>query len=306
MPSFTHDAVLFLFRSCPELAPNLLRDALHCDLPAYSEVRIESADLTDLQPAQYRADLVLLLYDARPVLGIVVEAQLGRDEDKPYSWPAYVANLRSRIRCPVCLLVVTVEDRVARWASRSIDLGGGNHFTPFVLAPSGVPEVTDEERARGDPELAVLSAMAHGRDRDTDRSVQIAVAAMAASIGLDAERSTLYFDLVVTSLSKAARKALQSMDPAKYEYQSEFARRYLALGRAEGEALGRAEGEALGRAEGEARGRVALLLKQLALRFGPLSLEQVERVHTASLEELESFAERVISAGSLDEVLGPD
>ena len=51
---------------------------------------------------------------------------------------------------------------------------------------------------------------------------------MAASVGLDAERSTLYFDLVADSLSEAARKVLQGMDPTKYEYQSEFARRYVA------------------------------------------------------------------------------
>jgi hypothetical protein len=61
MPSQLHEALLSLFRNRPELAPELLRDALHIQLPAYSEARIESADLTDLQPAAYRADLVVLL-----------------------------------------------------------------------------------------------------------------------------------------------------------------------------------------------------------------------------------------------------
>jgi hypothetical protein len=43
-----------------------------------------------------------------------------------------------------------------------------------------------------------------------------------ASLGLDADRSRLYFDLVLASLSEAARRELQTMDPAKYEYQSEL------------------------------------------------------------------------------------
>lgn len=196
MPSQLHEALLLLFRNRPQLAPELLREALHIELPLYSEVRLDSADLTQLQPAEYRADLVVLLYEGEPVLGIVVEAQLQADPDKRYTWPVYVAGLRARIRRPVCLLVLTVNEVVAKWAAQSVDLGGGNYFTPLVIGPSGVPEVTDEEAARADPELAVLSAMAHGHDADAHKALRIAVTAMTASVGLDQERLTLYFDLV--------------------------------------------------------------------------------------------------------------
>jgi hypothetical protein len=50
MPSMLHEILLQLFRNRPELAPELLREALHVTLPPYSEARIESADLTDVQP----------------------------------------------------------------------------------------------------------------------------------------------------------------------------------------------------------------------------------------------------------------
>lgn len=309
MPSQLHEALLLLFRNRPELAPEVLREALHVALPAYSEARIEEADLTDIQPAEYRADLVVLLYDGKPVLGIVIEVQLATDEDKRFVWPVYAAGLRARIRCPVCLLVVAVEERVARWAAQPVELGGGNRFAPLVLAPSGIPEITDVQRAKADAELAVLSAMAHGKDREPEKALEIAVAAIEASVGLDEERSRLYFDLVLHSLSEAARKALQSMDPARYEYQSEFARRYVAQGRAEGKAEGMAEGEAKGRAEGmakgEAKGKAELLLRLLVRRFGRVSAEVEQRVRAASIEELDTFAERVLTAESLDEVLAP-
>ncbi len=78
----------------------------------------------------------------KPVLGIVVEAQLQSDTDKRYSWPVYATGLRARIRCPVCLLVLTFSEPVAKWAAQGIDLGGGNRFTPLVIGPSGVPTVT--------------------------------------------------------------------------------------------------------------------------------------------------------------------
>jgi hypothetical protein len=60
MPSHLHEALLLLFRNRPALAPELLREALHVQLPDYTDVRIDSADLTDIQPAEYRADLVVL------------------------------------------------------------------------------------------------------------------------------------------------------------------------------------------------------------------------------------------------------
>lgn len=96
MPSLTHEALLLLFRNRPELAPELLRDALHLTLPAYSEVRLESADLTDVNPAEYRADLFVLLVDGKPVLGIVVEVQLSAKTGASRGSHARTRSKRSR------------------------------------------------------------------------------------------------------------------------------------------------------------------------------------------------------------------
>jgi hypothetical protein len=288
MPSQLHEVLLQLFRNRPLLAPELLRDALHVELPKFTEARIDSADLTDVQPAEYRADLVVLLLDGRPVLGIVIEVQLSAENRKRFVWPVYVATLRARLECPVCLLVVTADETVARWAAKPIEIGNGSRFVPLVLRPSGVPEVTDEVQAQSDPELAVLSAMAHGKDADAEKSAQIALAARSAVRGLDHDRSKLYFDLVLTHLSEAARRALQAMDPRKYEYQSDFARRYVA------------EGEA----RGEVRGRAALVAKLLARRFGPLTQQAETRIATASVAELDEIAERLLTAQTLHEAVG--
>ncbi|HEY4367598.1 MAG TPA: DUF4351 domain-containing protein [Steroidobacteraceae bacterium] len=295
MPSHLHEALLQLFRNRPELAPELL-SALQAELPAYTDVRIDSADLTEIQPAEYRADLVVALTHGAPVLGIVVEVQLSPDERKRFAWPAYVANLRARLKCPVCLLVVTRDEAVARWAARSIQMGCGS-IAPVVVGPDGVPEIIDEVQARADPELAVLSAIAHGRDADIHKYVQIALAAQLASLNLDEDRSILYLDLILASLSEAARRELQTMKPAGYEFQSDFAREMTARGRQEG----RQEG----RQQGHAEGRAALVVRLLTVRFGPLSDEAQTQVTCASSAELDLIGERLLTAPTLKDALGP-
>jgi hypothetical protein len=288
MPSQLHEVLLQLFRNRPALAPELLRDALHQELPSYSEARIDSPDLSEIQPAEYRADLVVLLLDGVPVFGIVVEVQLSPDERKQYVWPAYVAGLRARLKCPVSLLVVTADDACARWAARPIALGGSSYLVPWVLGPSGVPEITDEAVAQADPELAVLSAMAHGKDADIERSIRIALVAQRASANLDEDRSTLYCDFILHSLSEAARRAFKAMRAFKYEYQSDFARHYFAQGRAEGKAEGRAE----------------MVLRLLAVRFGQPDDATQARIAAASLADLDAIAERLFTAQTLQEALG--
>lgn len=231
---------------------------------------------------------IVLLLDGVPVFGIVVEVQLSPDERKQYVWPAYVAGLRARLKCPVSLLVITADDACARWAAKPIEMGGGSCLIPWVIGPSGVPEITDETVARADPELAVLSAMAHGKDADPGKSVRIALAAQLASADLDDDRSTLYCDLILHSLSEAARRAFQTMRAFKYEYQSDFAKHYFGKGKAEGKAEGRAE----------------LVLRQLTVRFGALSDDAKARVAGATAEELDAVAERVLTAQTLQEALG--
>jgi hypothetical protein len=292
MPSQLHESHLFLFRNQPTLAAQLIRDALGVELPPFRDAHIASADLTDLQPTEYRADLVIELQSDRPVYGIIVEVQLSIDDRKQYVWPAYVANLRARMRCPVSLLVVTADDSVARWAARGVDMGGLHSFAPYVLGPSRIPKIADERQARDNPELAVLSAMAHGRDSDPVQAIAVALAAQKASLALDVDRAKIYCDLILNSLGEAARQALKNMDARTYVYQSDFARQYIAQGRAEG------------RTEGESAGRSAVILRQLTFRFGVIEAEVQNRIQGASIPELELMSERLLTACTLHEAVG--
>jgi hypothetical protein len=125
--------------------------------------------------------------------------------------------------------------RWARWAARPIPIGHPDFaLTPLVIGPGSIPVVRDEAEARRAPDLAVLSVILNP---DRDDSVALAQTAIAAARTLDDRRATLYPDLVVASLPAAARLALEAlMVNGRYEYQSEFAKRYFSQGRAEGRA----------------------------------------------------------------------
>jgi len=293
MPSLQHESLLLLFRNRPELAPELLRDALHVALPVYSEVRLESAELTDLNPAEYRADLVVLLVDGKPVLGIVVEVQLSPDPGKRFTWPVYVAGLRARLKCPACVLVVTPTEDVARWCRKPIDVGPGSAFSPLVIGPTSVPVIDDVAAAERDPELAVLSVIAHG---DQAHAEVLGRAALLATLRLSDERQVLYSDLVFAALSEAARAALEDlMAGGTYEFQSEFAKKHQAKGRAEGVAEGRAEGVAEGRAEA--------LLAVLQARGLRVSDEVRARVFACTdVAQLDAWVRKAVTVTSVDEL----
>ena len=99
-----------------------------------------------------------------------------------------------------------------------------------MLRRTAVPVVTDPAEAARRPELGVLSAMAHG---ETEQGATIAAAVLPAIQELDDDRARLYYDLVYNSLNEAARRALEAMMKG-YEYQSDFAKKYVAQGRDRG------------------------------------------------------------------------
>lgn len=59
------------------------------------------------------------------------------------------------------------------------------------------------------------------------------------------------------------------------------------------------------REEGETKGRADVLLKLLGLRFGQVPDAIRARVEAASLTQLDTWVERVLTATTVDEVLGP-
>jgi len=239
MPSMAHEILADLFKNRPSLAAEILVEALDVSLPDYTEARITSVDLTEIQPAEYRADVVVLLFNGADLVRVViVEVQLATDARKRFTWPAYATVSRAIHECPVALLVIAPDPAVAAWCAEPIETGiPGFVLRPHVLRSADIPIVTDRGEVARRPELGVLSAIAHG---ETEAGEAIASAMLPVIKELDADRSRLYYDLVYNSVNEAARRVLEAM-MKNYEYQSPFAKKYVAEGRAEGRTEGRTE-----------------------------------------------------------------
>ena len=237
MPSREHEIPLRIVQNQPALAPVLLKEALGFEVPHHTEAVLTSSVLTNCDPKEWNSDgAVLLRRDGENVLAVVIERQNDRDGEKHYSWPAYLGTLYGRLKCPTMLVVLCPTDAIANWCAKPIGTGHpGFVLRPLAIGPSGTPVVTDGERARRLPELAVLSAYAHG---DTEpRTLWAVVEALDAT---SAEHRTFYYDYVLAGLGEAAREELEGlMSVDTYEWQSDFARKYVGIGREEGREEGR-------------------------------------------------------------------
>lgn len=268
--SIAHQAPLEVLRKAPAIVATLLREALGVEVPDFGSASVIDADFTQARATPFHADLAITLHgaarDRRPVMGIIVEIQRHRDNNKRYSWPLYVAALHARLGgCQTCLIVLASDERVARWAAAPIrTLQPGSPFIPLVIGPEQIPQIS-VERARREPWLAALFALAHGDRHDPEAAVQAAVVALEEL----PEHRAMFFDLISASFNETAWRALEnamriSMRIGDYELRSTFARRYFGKGLKKGIH------------EGELRATRALLVELAKDRFG-LAEDDVRR-----------------------------
>ena len=224
MASFSHEILVELFRNRVELARELLHVCAGIEIPGLT-FESGSIDLSQVTPTEYRADKVVIARDELriPTAAVIIEIQRSADAEKRWTWPEYVTALRARLRCPVTLLVMIPDDRLARWARDRIETGHpGFALAPVVVAPSDIPRI-DPALARDSPELAVLSTLVH-------LELDLAFAAFEAVQQLPETTADLYWDLILRAMPAAARQILE-VRVEGYKFQSEFALRHQALGR---------------------------------------------------------------------------
>ncbi len=319
MPSIVHESLVDLFRGCPSLASDILTDLGKLAPEESQKSHLTAAEFSDIKADEYRADAVIRIgridadtdsSESDPSDIVIVEVQLARDGKKRRSWPVYVTGARARYHCPATLLVLALDVGVANWCAHSIILDrNGSCINPVVIGPSQIPRITTVAQARKQPELAILSAVAHGKGSE---AAEVALAGLAACDGLDTDRATRYSDFILSMLGPAAWRAMERlMSTQSYQFQSEFARKYAEKGRKEGHEAGRKEGRKegedvgieVGMELGMEAGERAIVLRQLSKRFGPLDAAVLARIQQASVSNLELWADRILTAATLEEVL---
>jgi hypothetical protein len=297
--------------------PLLLREVFGVDVPAYERLAVSESVLDQLTPTEFRADLVVDLFDGvskRPRMSGVLEVQLRIDDDKLYSWPAYLILGRSRRRCETFVLVVAPDPEVAAWARKPIRLGPGNELRVFVLGPAEIPTITDPDVATASPELAVLSALAHGNEPEHGMPVlRVMLGALAT---LDSKDAEVYLQIVYKTLGARVRHAFQeevmlsepSQEDTEVERESKelfkVLQRIWARDRA-AKASAEAAGKAQGLVQGQARGKAEVLLKILAHAGIELSREQRHTIESCEdPAHVDAWIDRAFAAKSAADVLG--
>jgi hypothetical protein len=279
-----HESLVRFFELNPEFAARLIQDITGVVLPHHREARITSSTFSELDPPELRSDVVTLLENDQPVFAIVVEVQLWRKEEKRKSWLAFTAGLSRRLKCEVCVLVFTCDAAVATWAAQPLTFGLVSTFRPLVLGPSALPLITDTDKAKEALELAVLAVAAHGQEQPAGPVAEAADTVLRLLLDLDDDRALLYSDLIFTALSETARAVLEELTTMQgYEYQSDFARRHQAVGKAQGEA--------------------EAIVRFLAARGLTVTQEQRDRIFACTdLDTLSRWVDKAATVASTDEL----
>lgn len=301
MPSLEHEMPTELLRNRPELIESLLRDSVGLELPAHARVTAEGGDLNDVVPTEYRADSVVMFTrsgsgegsdDQRNVLAVAVEVQRDWKESKLWSWPVYVTTLRARKKCDAVLLVICPDEKTAELCAQSIPIGHpGFTLGPLVIGPSGLPLINEHQTTEA-PELAVLSAIAHGADLGVGS--QVLTAFVDTIYTANSQKTTdsgtlrLYADYVLMVLPELARKNLECiMTTATDKYKSDLLGGLFA------------EGEAKGEAKGEARA----ILTVLESRGVTITEETRQRIEScADVQQLDTWLGRAVNAATIDDL----
>ncbi|MEB3236958.1 MAG: DUF4351 domain-containing protein [Candidatus Sericytochromatia bacterium] len=274
-----HEVLIELLRQVPDqLAPALARALPDLD-PA---LPVTLVDVSASEPivVERRADLVMLIGEtARPRLIVVVEIQLGRDNDKLYSWPQYVVAMRQRWRCEVALLVIAPDPKVAAWARKPICLDRrGSQVVPLVLGSEDFPR-PDLKALSGHPHATVFHALLHCRDRGDLPLLEQALIDVKA---LPNPERVGYYEILRRCLSPSF---LELAEVAMSMEQTRFYQELVERLRAEGKAEAEARGELLGRRSQALRAISRLLGRRLALP-GPEALARMETLPLETLEQL--------------------
>ncbi|MEV0549511.1 hypothetical protein OG308_08725 [Nocardia salmonicida] len=208
-----------------------------------------------------------------------------------WKWPVYLTTLRSRLCCPVVLLVVTPSRKVAKWAEQPIELDTvGSVIQPLVLGPDRFPVVTDPDEARRRPERATLSAIAHGAGPHME---EVLAAFLAGLMKTDDEHAKMYLDLVDDALTVSASRRLEELMESTPQYRGRIATKYVAKGREEGREEGRTENAA------------HAVLTVLTARGLELSAAQRAQLAACSdFGQLDAWLTQAVTVTSTDELFG--
>jgi hypothetical protein len=282
MPSLEHEAPLEVIRQQPDVVADLLRRVLpRLRLPASVTGTLGATDMSQVAPAQYLADMVVVLSDeqtGKPVLAVVIEPQ-GRDrKTKKVSWPVYLTTAIKANKVPRAILVVICWDRREAARCRRVIRTGhpGFDLYPIVVDPRTFPSWEDAS-----PYLVILAG--------ATKAIDLATKASHADT---AALSTIILGVADT----AARGELEAL-MASPKFHSTFVDGLLQQGEE--------KGLEKGLEKGAVKSKVEDLIKVIRARGLGLTQAQQELVTSCSdLSQLDTWFDQALDAKTADDIFG--
>lgn len=243
MPSATHQDLVLLFRSHPELVVELAR-AAGAALAPVDELRERGSQVdSPLAPhLALQADLIIEgRRRGRVLWAIVLEVQLGPDPAKRWSVDLYRASVAYLLRRTVWVLMYSPDPKVRRWTATRM-FRDRPRLAPLVVQPAMIPVPSRIDPVAADPGRIVLAAVTHA----DPATVELALRLLWTLAPRHGER---YIRLVMASVREEVLRGLLDKldyDESQENYDeplSEFERRGSSFvrGRREGLDLGRLE-----------------------------------------------------------------
>jgi hypothetical protein len=265
------------------LAVALVSGAAGIELPDKIAATVGCADLTSVVPAQFLADMVIVVAaepGGKPIKAVVVESQLRSNEEKMFSWPVYVTVVRRLYKCDAFLLVICPDLAEAEECRKAIHIGHpGFGLEPIVVDPACTPDPQDPDLAPVGPELTVFAACMGTLDLEAETGQRQVLDAIR---GLDTEQRRAYQTLILAVVSDAARHALEAL-MATPAYKSEFVDSLVG--------------------QGLAQGKADTLLKILQSRDFHLTKRRHDEVETCrDVAKLDRWIERALTARTAEDV----
>ena len=318
-----HDALFKYVFQQPEHAEGELRHVLPRAVTEridWNTLQLEEGSFVDDELRERHADLLYSVQLAgQPALVyVLLEHKSESDPRTPLQMLVYITRIWQRFRdehpdarkLPPIVPVV-VHHSASGWTGGTnlldlVDIDGelrtvlGRHLPSFELVLHDLAQESEEalrERAAsalGRLALFCLKRARHSGDLlgELYRWTRAVREVRGAPNGADALGAVLWYILKFQNPPRAAlrrflRKAIgPRAEETMKSYADEIGQEYLEKGRAKGRAEGRAEA----------------LEKLLGARFGEVPAAVGERVRRASIDQLDCWLDRVLTANSLEEV----
>ncbi|MGI5165003.1 hypothetical protein ACQEU3_11670 [Spirillospora sp. CA-253888] len=286
-----HEARHHLFRDSEQVLVGvlaLLRPSASGDGRVHL-IRQLPNDITEAEVVERRVDTVLELEISGVRCIAAIESQSCHDDDKLFSWPAYIAQLRDRHQCPAFVLVITPDLKTAREARKPIvneipGLGIVQTTQVLALGPDNVPAVTTVDAALANVASATVSFVVNSRTEEAAAILEALVQAL---------------DHVAPDEVRDLVKIIRAVLPDTTTEAENIWRKHMASG----QHLYMTDIELEAEARGEARGEAKAILTILDERHVPVSEKTRERIIACTDERhLGTWLRRSITATSEDEL----